>query len=150
MKQYSSKRSIQILGHVLQQYGINKVVVSPGSRNAPLAIHFSELDDFQCYSIVDERAAAFVGMGMAKSLKQPVAITCTSGSAATNYYPAIVEAFYQNIPLLVLTADRPVDFVDLFDDQKGASFVLGGIPDVENEYCIPGIGVTASMVFITP
>lgn len=117
MKQYSSKRSIQILGHVLQQYGINKLVVSPGSRNAPLAIHFSELDDFQCYSIVDERAAAFVGMGMAKSLRQPVAITCTSGSAATNYYPAIVEAFYQNIPLLVLTADRPVDFVDLFDGQ---------------------------------
>lgn len=117
MKQYSSKRSIQILGHVLQQYGINKIVVSPGSRNAPLAIHFSELDDFQCYSIVDERAAAFVGMGMAKSLKQPVAITCTSGSATTNYYPAIVEAFYQNIPLLVLTADRPVDYVDLFDGQ---------------------------------
>lgn len=117
MKQYSSKRSIQILGHVLQQYGINKVVVSPGSRNAPLAIHFSELDDFQCYSIVDERSAAFVGMGMAKSLKHPVAITCTSGSAATNYYPAIVEAFYQNIPLLILTADRPVDFVDIFDGQ---------------------------------
>ncbi|MGV4414909.1 2-succinyl-5-enolpyruvyl-6-hydroxy-3-cyclohexene-1-carboxylic-acid synthase [Chryseobacterium sp. T1] len=117
MKQYSSKRSIQILGHVLQQYGINKIVVSPGSRNAPLAIHFSELDDFQCYSIVDERAAAFVGMGMAKSLKQPVAITCTSGSAATNYYPAIVESFYQNIPLLILTADRPVDYVDLFDGQ---------------------------------
>lgn len=117
MKQYSSKRSIQILAYVLQQYGINKVVVSPGSRNAPLAIHFSELDDFQCYSIVDERAAAFVGMGMAKSLKKPVAITCTSGSAATNYYPAVVEAFYQNIPLLILTADRPVDYVDLFDGQ---------------------------------
>mgnify|MGYP003614888529 FL=1 len=117
MKQFSSKRSIQILGHVLQQYGIDKMVISPGSRNAPLAIHFSELDSFECFSIIDERSAAFVAMGMAKSLKQPVAISCTSGSAATNYYPAVVEAFYQNVPLLVLTADRPTDFVDLFDGQ---------------------------------
>lgn len=117
MKQYSSIRSVQILAHVLQQYGIDKVVVSPGSRNAPLAIHFSEMDAMQCYSIVDERSAAFVGMGMAKALKKPVAITCTSGSAATNYYPAIVEAFYQNVPLLVLTADRPRDYVDIFDGQ---------------------------------
>src|SRR5574343_233934 len=117
MKQFSSKRSIQILGHVLQQYGIDKMVISPGSRNAPLAIHFSELDSFECFSIIDERSAAFVAMGMAKSLKKPVAISCTSGSAAANYYPAIVEAFYQNIPLLILTADRPTDYIDIFDGQ---------------------------------
>lgn len=117
MKKYSSKRSIQILAHLLQQYGIADVVISPGSRNAPLAIHFSEIDSFNCYSIVDERSAAFVAMGMAKSEKKPVAITCTSGSAVVNYYPAVTEAFYQNIPLLVLTADRPTDFVDIFDGQ---------------------------------
>ncbi|WP_288435850.1 2-succinyl-5-enolpyruvyl-6-hydroxy-3-cyclohexene-1-carboxylic-acid synthase [uncultured Chryseobacterium sp.] len=117
MKKYSSKRSIQILAHLLQQYGIADIVISPGSRNAPLAIHFSEVDRFNCYSIVDERSAAFVAMGMAKSGKKPVAITCTSGSAVVNYYPAVTEAFYQNIPLLVLTADRPTDFVDLFDGQ---------------------------------
>jgi 2-succinyl-5-enolpyruvyl-6-hydroxy-3-cyclohexene-1-carboxylate synthase len=117
MKQFSAKRSIQVLGHVLEQYGINKMVISPGSRNAPLAIHFSELDAFECFSIIDERSAAFVATGMAKSLKKPVAISCTSGSAATNYYPAIVEAFYQNIPLLVLTADRPTDYIDIFDGQ---------------------------------
>lgn len=117
MKKYSSKRSIQILAHLLQQYGIADVVISPGSRNAPLAIHFSEIDSFNCYSIVDERSAAFVAMGMAKSEKKPVAITCTSGSAVVNYYPAITEAFYQNVPLLVLTADRPTDFVDIFDGQ---------------------------------
>ena len=117
MKQFSSKRSIQILTHLLKEYGISDVVISPGSRNAPLAIHFSETDELNCYSIVDERSAAFVGLGMAKSSKKPVAITCTSGSAAANYYPAITEAFYQNIPLLVLTADRPTDFVDLFDGQ---------------------------------
>ena len=117
MKQFSAKRSIQILGHILQQFGINKMVISPGSRNAPFAIHFSELDSFECFSIVDERSAAFVAMGMAKSLKKPVAISCTSGSAATNYYPAVVEAFYQNVPLLVLTADRPTDYIDIFDGQ---------------------------------
>ncbi|TZF93065.1 2-succinyl-5-enolpyruvyl-6-hydroxy-3-cyclohexene-1-carboxylic-acid synthase [Chryseobacterium panacisoli] len=117
MKKYSSKRSIQILAHLLQQYGIADIVISPGSRNAPLAIHFSEVDSFNCYSIVDERSAAFVAMGMAKSEKKPVAVTCTSGSAVVNYYPAVTEAFYQNIPLLVLTADRPTDYVDLFDGQ---------------------------------
>lgn len=117
MKQYSSKRSIQILAHLLKEYEIFDVVISPGSRNAPLAVHLSETDELNCYSIVDERSAAFVGMGMAKSLKKPVAITCTSGSASANYYPAITEAFYQNTPLLILTADRPVDFVDIFDGQ---------------------------------
>lgn len=117
MKKYSSKRSLQVLANLFQQYGILDVVISPGSRNAPLAIHFSELDDFNCYSIVDERSAAFVGMGMAMSEKKPVAITCTSGSAAANYYPAVTEAFYQNVPLLILTADRPTDYVDLFDGQ---------------------------------
>jgi len=117
MKKYSSKRSIQILANLLQQYGISDVVISPGSRNAPLAIHFSEIDHFNCFSIVDERSAAFVALGMAKSEKKPVAITCTSGSATVNYYPAVTEAFYQNVPLLVLTADRPVDFVDIFDGQ---------------------------------
>lgn len=117
MKQYSAKRSIQILAHILEQYGINKIIISPGSRNAPLAIHFSGVDAFQCYSIVDERSAAFVGLGIAKSIKKPVVINCTSGSATVNYYPAIVEAFYQNIPLLVLTADRPADYVDIFDGQ---------------------------------
>lgn len=117
MKQFSSKRSIQILAHLLKEYGIFDIVISPGSRNAPLAIHFSETDEFNCYSIVDERSAAFVGMGMAKSIKKPVALTCTSGSASANYYPGITEAFYQNTPLLILTADRPADFVDIFDGQ---------------------------------
>jgi 2-succinyl-5-enolpyruvyl-6-hydroxy-3-cyclohexene-1-carboxylate synthase len=116
MKKYSSKRSIQILAHLLQQYGISDIIISPGSRNAPLAMHFAEMPGtFHSFSIVDERSAAFVGLGMAMSEKKPVAITCTSGSAAVNYYPAITEAFYSNIPLLVLTADRPTDYVDIFD-----------------------------------
>lgn len=117
MKQFSSKRSIQILTHLLKEYGIFNIVISPGSRNAPLAIHFSETDELNCYSIVDERSAGFVGLGMAKSEKKPVALTCTSGSAAANYYPAVTEAFYQNVPLLLLTADRPTDYTDIFDGQ---------------------------------
>lgn len=117
MKQFSSKRSIQILAYLLKEYGIFDIIISPGSRNAPLAVHFSEMEELNCYSIVDERSAAFVAMGMAKSSKKPVAITCTSGSAAANYYPAVTEAFYSNTPLLILTADRPVDFVDIFDGQ---------------------------------
>ncbi|MGC4128931.1 MAG: 2-succinyl-5-enolpyruvyl-6-hydroxy-3-cyclohexene-1-carboxylic-acid synthase [Bergeyella sp.] len=117
MKKYSSKRSVQILAHLLKEYGISDVVISPGSRNAPLAIQFGEMDEIICYSIVDERSAGFTALGMAKSVKKPVAITCTSGSAAANYYPAVTEAFYQNVPLLILTADRPSDFVDIFDGQ---------------------------------
>lgn len=117
MKQYTSKRSIQILAHLLQQYGIHHIIISPGSRNAPLAIHFTEIENINAYSIIDERSAAFVAMGMAQSLRKPVAVSCTSGSAAANYYPAVVEAFYQNIPLLLLTADRPSDFTDRFDGQ---------------------------------
>lgn len=117
MKKFSSKRSVQILGSVLQQYGVQNIVISPGSRNAPIAIHLAESQYFNCYSIVDERSAAFVGMGMALSEGKPVAVTCTSGSAAANYYPAVAEAFYSNIPLLLLTADRPTDYVDIFDGQ---------------------------------
>lgn len=117
MKQYSSKRSIQILAFLLKEYGVLEIVISPGSRNAPLAIHFSETDELNCYSIVDERSAGFVALGMAKSTKRPVAVSCTSGSAAANYYPAVTEAFYQNTPLLLLTADRPTDYVDIFDGQ---------------------------------
>ena len=73
MKQFSSKRSIQILAHLLKEYGIYDIVISPGSRNAPLAIHFSEMDELNCYSIVDERSAAFVAMGMAKSNQGSIA-----------------------------------------------------------------------------
>jgi 2-succinyl-5-enolpyruvyl-6-hydroxy-3-cyclohexene-1-carboxylate synthase len=75
------------------------------------------IDAFECFSIVDERSAAFTAMGMAKSLKKPVAISCTSGSAQLIIILPVTEAFYQNIPLLILTADRPTDFVDLFDGQ---------------------------------
>lgn len=114
---YSNKLSVQLVGEVLYRYGITDIIISPGSRNAPLTIHFTNHKEYACYSIVDERSAAFFALGMAQSKKKPVVICCTSGTASANYYPAIIEAFYQNVPILVLTADRPENYVDIFDGQ---------------------------------
>src|SRR5690606_37447548 len=96
---------------------IQHIVISPGSRNAPLTIGFTNDSFFTCYSIVDERCAAFFGLGIAQQIKQPVALVCTSGSALLNYYPAIAEAFYSQIPLIVVSADRPTEKIDIGDGQ---------------------------------
>src|SRR5690554_1556580 len=96
---------------------IQHIIISPGSRNAPLTISFTEDPYFKTYSVVDERSAAFFGLGIAQQLKQPVALVCTSGSALLNYYPAISEAFYSDIPLIVLSADRPSSKIDIGDGQ---------------------------------
>ncbi len=97
--------------------GIQHIIISPGSRNAPLTIGFTNDSFFTCYSIVDERCAAFFAMGIAQQLKQPTALLCTSGSALLNYYPAIAEAFYSQIPLIVVSADRPTSKIDIGDGQ---------------------------------
>lgn len=97
--------------------GITNIVISPGSRNAPLTIGFANNPEFNCYSIADERCAAFFATGMAQQLQQPVAIVCTSGSALLNYYPAVAEAFYSQIPLIIISADRPHDKIDIGDGQ---------------------------------
>jgi 2-succinyl-5-enolpyruvyl-6-hydroxy-3-cyclohexene-1-carboxylate synthase len=97
--------------------GIRQVVLSPGSRCAPLTLAFARHPEMKVRTISDERSAAFIALGMAQQLKQPVVLVCTSGSAALNYYPAIAEAFFQQIPLLVLTADRPHEWVDQWDGQ---------------------------------
>lgn len=96
---------------------IKHIVISPGSRNAPLTIGFTNDSFFKSYAIVDERCAAFFALGIAQKLKQPVALVCTSGSALLNYYPAVAEAFYSDIPLVVLSADRPDYLVDIGDGQ---------------------------------
>jgi len=108
----SDKPVIQRLIKICEAKEIKHIVFSPGSRNAPLVISFDEQDYFDCITIPDERVAAFYALGMAQQLQEPVIICCTSGSAALNYAPAIVEAYYQKIPLLVLTADRPVERID--------------------------------------
>ncbi len=97
--------------------GVKNIIISPGSRNAPLTIGFTENPFFNCFSIVDERSAAFFGLGMAQQKEEPVALVCTSGSALLNYYPAIAEAFYSGIPLIVLSADRPPYKIDVGDGQ---------------------------------
>jgi len=108
----SDKKSVQILVNLCEQYGIKNVVFSAGSRNAPLIISFNENPYFNCISIVDERSAAFYALGKAQQLNKPVIICCTSGSASLNYAPAISEAYYQNIPLLVITSDRPAKWLN--------------------------------------
>lgn len=107
----------QSLIEICKTKGIQHIVISPGSRNAPLTIGFTNNPFFKCYSIVDERCAAFFALGIAQQLQKPVAVVCTSGSALLNYYPAIAEAFYSQIPLLVLSADRPHDKIDIGDGQ---------------------------------
>lgn len=96
---------------------IKHIVISPGSRNAPLTIGFNADPFFKCYSIVDERAAGFFALGIAQQLSEPVAVVCTSGSALLNYYPSVSEAFYSNIPLVVISADRPESKIDIGDGQ---------------------------------
>ena len=103
MPKYSSKINIQLIAETLLKSGISNIVISPGSRNGGLTMQFVNDDRFTCYSVVDERSAGFVALGMAQKLNEPVVVCCTSGSAAVNYYPAITEAFYQNVPMVVLT-----------------------------------------------
>ncbi|HLV50848.1 MAG TPA: 2-succinyl-5-enolpyruvyl-6-hydroxy-3-cyclohexene-1-carboxylic-acid synthase [Flavobacterium sp.] len=96
---------------------IQHIIISPGSRNAPLTIGFASDPFFKCYSIADERSAAFFAMGIAQQLQQPTAVICTSGSAVLNFYPAVAEAFYSQIPLIVVSADRPANKIDIGDGQ---------------------------------
>ncbi len=97
--------------------GIKNAIISPGSRNAPLTLAFARHPHIQCYSITDERSAAFVGLGMSLKSKEPTVLICTSGSAALNYAPAVAEAFFAQVPLLILTADRPPEWIGQLDGQ---------------------------------
>ncbi|GCE11507.1 2-succinyl-5-enolpyruvyl-6-hydroxy-3-cyclohexene- 1-carboxylate synthase [Tengunoibacter tsumagoiensis] len=96
----------------LQRAGLHHVVICPGSRSTPLALVLAEQPAIRVWMHVDERSAAFFALGMAKRLQQPVALLCTSGTAAANFFPAIAEAHLTHIPLLVLTADRPHELRD--------------------------------------
>jgi 2-succinyl-5-enolpyruvyl-6-hydroxy-3-cyclohexene-1-carboxylate synthase len=114
---YPKKELAQIIIAACRQFEIETVVISPGSRNAPLTIGFSNYKDFETLSIVDERCAAFFALGIAQQTLKPVALVCTSGSALLNYYPAIAEAYYSQIPLVVISADRPAHLIDIGDGQ---------------------------------
>ncbi|WP_313807631.1 2-succinyl-5-enolpyruvyl-6-hydroxy-3-cyclohexene-1-carboxylic-acid synthase [Flavobacterium sp.] len=107
----------QSLIEICKAKELHDIVISPGSRNAPLTIGFASNSAFNCFSIADERCAAFFALGMAQQKQKPVTIVCTSGSALLNYYPAIAEAFYSQIPLVVISADRPKNKIDIGDGQ---------------------------------
>ena len=96
---------------------VKNIIISPGSRNAPLTLGFVNNPEFNCYSIADERCAAFFALGIAQQSQKPVAVVCTSGSALLNYYPAFAEAFYSQLPLIVISADRPQTKIDIGDGQ---------------------------------
>lgn len=116
-KLHSDIESVRILVSLLVQKGIHHVVLSPGSRNAPLLVSIARERRLQHRVIVDERSAAFFALGMAQQSGEPVALACTSGTALLNYAPAVAEAYYQGVPLIVISADRPTEWIDQDDSQ---------------------------------
>ncbi|MCB9151458.1 MAG: 2-succinyl-5-enolpyruvyl-6-hydroxy-3-cyclohexene-1-carboxylic-acid synthase [Caldilineaceae bacterium] len=110
----------QILAQIAQacvEHGLRDFIISPGSRSAPLTATVAQHPDLRCRVVIDERAAAYVALGLAQQSRAPVGLICTSGTAALNFAPAVTEAFYQQIPLVVFTADRPPEWIDQQDNQ---------------------------------
>lgn len=115
---YTNLVNVQIIISLLKQHHIKKLILSPGNRDIPL-VHSVETDsDFQCFSIVDERSAAYFALGLAEASHEAVGFVCTSSTASCNYTPAIEEAFRKHIPLIALTADRENYYLYQFEDQK--------------------------------
>ncbi len=111
------KEQIGLLAALMIEKGVTHSVVSPGSRNAPVVILLAQQKKLNLISIADERSAGFFALGLAIKTRRPVALLCTSGTAPLNYAPAIAEAYYQKVPLLVITADRPKEWIDQGDGQ---------------------------------
>ena len=114
----SDKPIVRNLVEICAAKGIEHVILSPGSRDAPLIISFHESGQFKCLSIPDERVAGYFALGIAQQTRKSVVIACTSGTAALNFAPAIAEAFYQKIPLLIITADRPEEWIHQGEGQS--------------------------------
>ncbi|SMB97971.1 2-succinyl-5-enolpyruvyl-6-hydroxy-3-cyclohexene-1-carboxylic-acidsynthase [Hymenobacter roseosalivarius DSM 11622] len=110
-------QAVYNIAEICARHGITDVVLSPGSRCAPLTIAFARHPEIQVRTVPDERAAAFIGLGMAQSQRRTVALVCTSGTAGLNYAPAVAEAYFQQIPLVIFTADRPPEWIDQLDGQ---------------------------------
>ena len=108
---------MQKLAEICFRQGITQFVISPGSRSAPITLALARHPGINVRMIIDERSAAFIALGIALKTKNPVGLVCTSGTAAYNYAPAIAEAFFQQIPLLLFTADRPPEWIDQQDGQ---------------------------------
>lgn len=114
---YSNKENINILTALLVAHGVRHAVVCPGSRNAPIVHNLNECPDIKCYAVTDERSAGFYALGMSLSTGGPVVVCVTSGTALLNLAPAVAEAFYQHARLVVVSADRPLQWIDQLDGQ---------------------------------
>ncbi len=127
--------STSALCHTL---GVRHAVMSPGSRNAPLTVSFARNEKVKKWIITDERTAGFVALGIAQETKTPVVLCCTSGTAMLNYAPAVAEAYYREIPLIVLSADRPLEMIDQRDGQTIRQF--GALKNhVKNSFQMPPV-----------
>ena len=102
----------RVLADELAKAGLEAVCIAPGSRSTPLTVAFAEHTEIEVYSHLDERSAAFFALGRARRTGEPTALVCTSGTAAANFHPAVIEADQARVPLLVLTADRPAELRD--------------------------------------
>ena len=118
---FSTIENVNILTSVLKSHGLRRVVVCPGSRNAPIVHNLNEVEGISCYPVTDERSAGFVALGLAMGnpspCPDPVAVVVTSGSALVNLYPAVVEAYYQKLPVIFISADRPEAWIGQQDGQ---------------------------------
>ena len=114
---YSNKENVNIQTSLLVAHGIRHAVCCPGSRNSPIVHNLNACPDITCYPVTDERSAGFYALGMSQCLKQPVVVCVTSGTALLNLAPAVAEAYYQHIPLIVISADRPQAWIDQLDGQ---------------------------------
>ena len=114
---YTDKKSILQLAALLKAHGIKKIVLCPGSRNIPIVQTLANIPEFTCYPVTDERSAGFFALGLAINGGSPAAVCCTSGSALLNLHPAVSEAFYQQVPLVVISADRPAAWIGQMDGQ---------------------------------
>lgn len=145
---YTELKTYQFIISMLKKYGIKNMVLSAGSRNVPF-VHSVEKDSyFNCYSVVDERSAGYFALGMAQETNEPVLISCTASTASCNYYPPVAEAYYQNVPMIILTSDRDprmlgqredqmIDQVNMFDRHVKKSVNLPLINcKADEEYCI--------------
>lgn len=144
---FSEKENINILTSLLKEHGVKRAVVCPGSRNAAIVHNLNECDSITCYPVTDERSAGFYALGMILACAEPVVVCVTSGTALLNLAPAVAEAYYQHLPLVVISADRPKAWIGQLDGQTlpqpGAfgNFVIGcvSLPEPNNKeehwYC---------------
>jgi len=134
----------KVIAQSLWAGGVRQVCISPGSRSTPIVLGLYLFQKIEIFVQVDERSAAFFALGMAKAQRRPVALLCTSGSAVSHYFPAVIEAFYSHVPLVILSADRPnelrhcgaqqtIDQLHLFG-RYVRSFVDIGLPNENYQY----------------